>query len=72
MAHKRDFPKVVINVGGVKHEVKLMNPYKTIKLLCHEGNVGGPGEEASDQTRHVRWGGSRSEYCEDNNWITMF
>ena len=27
MAHKRDFPKVVINVGGVKHEVKLMNPF---------------------------------------------
>ena len=25
MAHKRDFPKVVINVGGVKHEVKMTN-----------------------------------------------
>ena len=24
MAHKRDFPKVVINVGGVKHEVKMI------------------------------------------------
>ena len=25
MVHKRDTPKVVINVGGVKHEVKMMN-----------------------------------------------
>ena len=24
MGHKRDFPKVVINVGGVKHEVIMM------------------------------------------------
>ena len=24
MAHKRDTPKVVINVGGVKHEVMMM------------------------------------------------
>ena len=31
MAHKRDFPKVVINVGGVKHEVTMMNPCKKIK-----------------------------------------
>ena len=28
MNHKRDFPKVVINVGGVKHEVKTMNSNK--------------------------------------------
>ena len=34
MAHKRDFPKVVINVGGVKHEVKIMNTFKMIKLLA--------------------------------------
>ena len=28
MNHKRDFPKVVINVGGVKHEVMTINDNK--------------------------------------------
>ena len=28
MNHKRDFPKVIINVGGVKHEVRTMNANK--------------------------------------------
>ena len=32
MNHKRDFPKVVINVGGVKHEVNTIKKgKKTIK-----------------------------------------
>ena len=28
MNHKRDFPKVIINVGGVKHEVKTIKSTK--------------------------------------------
>ena len=33
MAHKRDFPKVVINVGGVKHEVIMMMT-RQLDMIC--------------------------------------
>ena len=32
MGHKRDFPKVVINVGGVKHEVIIMT--RQSDMIC--------------------------------------
>ena len=54
MGHKRDFPKVVINVGGVKHEVIMMMTRQLDMIVSDEGNVGSFGKEASDQTGHVR------------------
>ena len=33
MGHKRDFPKVVINVGGVKHEVMMMMT-RQLNIMC--------------------------------------
>ena len=33
MGHKRDFPKVVINVGGVKHEVIMMMT-RQLDMIC--------------------------------------
>ena len=66
MNHKKDFPKVVINVGGVKHEVFVINlqvlrNYANTKHKKHKittciiiGNVGCSREETSHPTWNAR------------------